>query len=227
MQNGPEKVAQIPAAPTTAFAGRRLQEGIRRRAFGKPEGRQNYRSMRHLPLTCHGLPATAFLPKAFLLRPSFGAPVIAILAAYSATSATSSLAAVVDTRKACALDAEATTMDLRPLLAAAILVICGCTQTPATAPPAASASTAANNTGADAPVSPIREVGAAGVDPAGPTGYHVVERNGIKYYCADKQALGTRIKSRVACLTAEQYEVARQEAINTVREKQGQRQTFE
>ena len=109
-------------------------------------------------------------------------------------------------------------MDLRSLFAAAILTICGCTQTPATAPPGASAERCRQRA-ADAPVSPVREVGAAGADPAGPTGYHVVERNGIKYYCNDKPALGTRIKSRVACLTAEQYEVARQEAINTVREK--------
>jgi hypothetical protein len=116
-------------------------------------------------------------------------------------------------------------MDTPRLYAAALLVFCGCTQTPATDSPSASAP--ANSAGADAAVSPVREVGAAGAaDSASPTGYHVIERNGIRYYCADKPALGTRIKSRVACLTAEQYEVAREEAIDTVREKQGQRQTY-
>jgi hypothetical protein len=110
---------------------------------------------------------------------------------------------------------------------AALMVFCGCTQTRATDSSSASATTAVKSAGADAVVSPGREVGAAGAaDSASATGYHVIERNGIKYYCADKPALGTRIKSRVACLTAEQYEVARAEAIDTMREKQGQRQTF-
>jgi hypothetical protein len=119
-------------------------------------------------------------------------------------------------------------MDLRPLLAAMIVMICGCAQTPAAAPPAASATTGASGAGADAPASPVREVGAAGASGTTvPKDYHVVERNGIKYYCVDKPALGTRVKSRATCLTAEQYEVARQDAINTMREKQGQRQTFE
>ena len=56
-----------------------------------------------------------------------------------------------------------------------------------------------------------------------PHGYHVIDRDGQKFYCTDTPALGTRIKSRVTCMSADQFARAQQEAKDKMREKQGQR----
>ena len=55
-----------------------------------------------------------------------------------------------------------------------------------------------------------------------PGGYHVVDRNGDKFYCTDAPQLGTRVKSRVQCVSQEQFERSQTEAQDKMREKQGQ-----
>lgn len=135
-------------------------------------------------------------------------------------------------------------MRLLPLSLA--LALAACAQTPshgpaagatadsdaAPAPAAASAPTENAAQPAEQVATTSAEAGTAatsgsGAPPLVPPGYHVIEKNGEKFYCTDTPALGTRIKSRTTCMTREQFERSRQEAQDKMREKQGQRQTWE
>jgi hypothetical protein len=87
--------------------------------------------------------------------------------------------------------------------------------------------TSASGASANAVSRPERQADAAEPQPAAPHGYHLVVRKGVPYYCSNEPALGTRVKSRKTCLTREQFEQARTDAQQKMREKQGQRQTWE
>jgi hypothetical protein len=135
---------------------------------------------------------------------------------------------------------------LRLLPLSFALALAACAQTPTQGPAAgaaadssaapAPAATAATAAPAAKPAEQVAATGAQGATEAAggaaartatPTGYHVIEKNGQKFYCTDTPAMGTRIKSRTSCMSQEQFERSRQEAQDKMREKQGQRQTWE
>jgi osmotically-inducible protein OsmY len=117
---------------------------------------------------------------------------------------------------------------VRSLTSLLLFTLAGCAQTPAEAPATGTAGSndtekvATPATAQAGTISNVKGAQSAG-STGGPAGYHVIERNGTKYYCEDKPALGTRIKARTTCLTAEQYAREKQDAQDTMREKQGQR----
>ena len=134
---------------------------------------------------------------------------------------------------------------MRPIAFLPLVILTACAQAPTNQPASGAASDTAE-THAAAPAAPAAPAAttaqaapaagsqaAEGAAPqaeqrptAPPSGYQVVVRNGQRYYCSDKPVLGSRLKSRQTCLTEEQYEMARQDAKDKMREKQGQDQTF-
>jgi hypothetical protein len=134
---------------------------------------------------------------------------------------------------------------VRPIAFLPLVILTACAQAPTNQPASGAASDTAE-THAAAPAAPAAPatasaqatpaadtVAAEGAAPqteqrpsAPPVGYMVVIRNGQRFYCSDKPVLGSRLKSRQTCLTEEQYEMARQDAKDKMREKQGQENTW-
>jgi hypothetical protein len=125
---------------------------------------------------------------------------------------------------------------VRSILGLVALLCVGCaSQTPAEKPaPAAPGAAAADakpaasaqlaNSETPAVTAAAGSVSSSGVKKAMavPGGYHIVERNGEKFYCTDAPQLGTRVKSRVQCVSQEQFERSQTEAQDKMRERQGQ-----
>lgn len=114
---------------------------------------------------------------------------------------------------------------MRSIVAFMALICFGCaSQSPVDEPEVAGATAQiADANSAPASTSPVRSAGGGAGANDVPHGYHLVDRDGQKFYCSDKPAFGTRVKSRVTCISAEQFEQARNDARDKMREKQGQR----
>jgi glucan-binding YG repeat protein len=143
--------------------------------------------------------------------------------------------------RAPSINSSASEIAVRSVAVLPLIILSACAQAPANQPASGAASDtaeAARATEAAAATPPAAEPAQAAdaqakateqaTDrPSGaPPGYQVVIRNGQRYYCSDKATLGSRLKSRAACLTEEQYEMARQDAKDKMREKQGQTNTW-
>ena len=117
---------------------------------------------------------------------------------------------------------------MRPIAFLPLAILAACAQAPTNQPASGAASdTAAPAQATPAPaVTPAEGGGQVAATAPVPPGYQVVVRNGQKYYCSDKPVLGSRLKSKATCLTQEQYEMARQDAKDKMREKQGQEVTW-
>lgn len=123
---------------------------------------------------------------------------------------------------------------MRTLAFLLTVTVAGCAGAPAD-PPSTAAAVDKATSAAEQPApaaaagsestSPVK--GASAVGGGGTGRYHIIERDGVKFYCTDKPALGTRVKSRSTCMSEDQYLAAQQSAKDKMREKQGQRQSFE